>query len=203
MTIRVVGAGVGRTGTHSLKLGLEQLLGGPCYHMSELFGRPEHVPIWHAAMRGEPVDWDLVFEGYVAVVDFPGAAVWRSISASYPDAPVLLSTRSSTDAWWTSASSTILAVRGDREGMEAWSAMVGAMFERVGMHGEDEAASKAAYERHNTEVWAEVAADRLIEWQPEDGWGPLCAGLGLPEPSDPFPLTNTTADFRAMAGLDE
>jgi hypothetical protein len=202
MTIGVVGAGVGRTGTHSLKVALEQLLGGPCYHMSEVFGHPEHVPLWHAAMRDEPVDWDAVFEGYVAVVDFPGSAVWRELAAAYPDAPVLLSTRSSSDAWWKSASSTILAV-GEREGMEEWSAMAGAMFDRVGLDGRDEAASKAAYERHNAEVRAEVPADRLIEWTPEGGWEPICTGLGLPVPSDPFPLTNTTADFRAMAGLDE
>jgi hypothetical protein len=202
MTLRIVGAGLGRTGTHSLKIALEQLLGGPCYHMSEVFGHPEHVPLWHAAMRDEAVDWDTVFEGYVAVVDFPGSAVWRPLAAAYPEAPVLLSTRSSSDAWWKSASSTILAV-GTRDGMDEWGAMVGAMFARAGLDGEDEAASKAAYERHNAEVRAEVPADRLIDWTPEDGWGPICEGLGLPIPEEPFPLTNTTADFRAMAGLDQ
>ena len=41
--MRVVGAGLGRTGTSSLKLALEQLLGGRCYHMTEVFGRPEDV----------------------------------------------------------------------------------------------------------------------------------------------------------------
>ena len=202
MTIRVVGAGLGRTGTHSLKFGLEQLLDGPCYHMVEVFGHPEHVPIWHAAMHDEPVDWAVLFEGYVAVVDFPGAAVWRSLAAAYPDAPVLLSTRSSTDAWWRSASSTILAVRSEEDHLQAWAEMSGAMFDRTGLHGEDEAGSKAAYERHNAEVRAEVPPDRLVEWRPEDGWGPLCAALGVPVPEAPFPHANTTAEFRAMTGLD-
>ena len=36
-----MGAGVGRTGTESLKLGLERLLGGPCYHMLEVIAKPE------------------------------------------------------------------------------------------------------------------------------------------------------------------
>jgi len=82
VTIRVVGAGLGRTGTTSLKAALEQLLGEPCYHMVEVFGHPEHVPVWHAAMRDEAVDWDALFDGCGSVVDFPAAAVWREIAAA-------------------------------------------------------------------------------------------------------------------------
>jgi hypothetical protein len=202
VTIRVIGAGLGRTGTTSLKGALEQLLGGPCYHMVEVFGHPEHVPIWHAAMRDEPVDWAALLDGYVAVVDYPGAAVWRAMADAFPDAPVLLSTRRGADEWWRSASATILATRDDVTGMEAWVAMSRAMFERTGVDGSDETGSKAAYERHNAEVRSEVPAGRLIEWQPADGWGPLCEGLGVPLPDEPFPHANTTAEFRAMAGLD-
>src|SRR5205823_14082556 len=89
MTLQVVGAGLGRTGTHSLKAALEQLLGGPCYHMVEVFGRPDHVPMWRDAALGQPVDWDALFEGYVATVDWPGASVWKQIADHYPDAVVL------------------------------------------------------------------------------------------------------------------
>jgi hypothetical protein len=185
-----------------LKLALEQLLGGPCYHMVEVFGHLDHVPTWRAALRDEPVDWPATFDGYQGVVDFPAAAVWRPIAAAYPEAPVLLSTRASTDAWWRSARDTILAVRVDVDGMEDWVAMSKEMFERAGVDGEDETRSKASYERHNAEVRAEVPAGRLIEWQPGDGWEPLCDGLGLPVPDEPFPHTNTTAEFRSMAGLD-
>jgi hypothetical protein len=203
VTIRVVGAGLGRTGTHSLKIALEQLLGGPCHHMVEVFGHPEQIPFWSAAMRDEPVDWEALLDGYVAVVDFPGAAVWRSIAATFPDAPILLSTRSSTDAWWKSAHETILAVRPELPpGSEGWVAMSEAMFGRISPDPQDEVATKAGYERHNEAVRAEVPASRLIEWQPADGWGPICEGLGLPVPDEPFPLTNTTAEFRAMTGLD-
>src|SRR5258708_3902275 len=107
MTLRIVGAGLGRTGTHSLKIALEQLLGAPCYHMVEVFAHPEHVPIWTAAIKREPVDWPVLFDGYVATVDWPGGAAWREISEAYPEAKVLLSTRRSADEWWTSASKTI------------------------------------------------------------------------------------------------
>jgi hypothetical protein len=205
MTLRIVGAGLGRTGTHSLKLALEQLLGAPCYHMVEVFAHPEDVPLWHAAMLDQPVDWDLVFDGYVATVDWPSGGVWRPIADKYPDAKVLLSTRRSSDEWWTSAYRTIFEAMGNPPppGMEAWQEMVLAMAKRLTPDFPDEAACKAAYERNNAEVRAEVPADRLIDWQPQDGWGPLCEGLGVPEPSEPFPVTNTTAEFRAMSGLDQ
>jgi hypothetical protein len=77
--LRVVGVGLGRTGTHSLKLALEDLLDGPCYHMLEVFEHLDHAPLWHAAVRGEPPDWDAIFDGFVATVDWPGAAFWREL----------------------------------------------------------------------------------------------------------------------------
>ena len=49
---------------------------------------------------------------------------------------------------------------------------------------------------------AEIPADRLIDWQAGDGWGPICAKLGVPVPDEPFPHVNTTAEFRSMLGLE-
>jgi hypothetical protein len=184
----------------SLKLALEALLGGPCYHMLEVFAHPEHVPMWHAAMRDEPVDWDALFDGYVAAVDFPAAAAWRDIAAAYPDAPVLLSTRRSADEWWRSASNTILSVRPTEPEMADWLAMTDDMFARISTDPSDEALTKAGYDAHNAAVRAEVPPERLIDWQPADGWGPICAGLGLPVPDEPFPHTNTTEEFQARLG---
>ncbi len=37
MNLKVIGAGFGRTGTHSLKIALEMLGLAPCYHMVEVF----------------------------------------------------------------------------------------------------------------------------------------------------------------------
>ena len=73
MTLQVVGAGLGRTGTHSLKVAFEQLLGGPCYHMVEVFGRPDQRDTWAAAVRGEKVDWAAFLAPYRATVDWPAA----------------------------------------------------------------------------------------------------------------------------------
>ncbi len=167
MTIEVVGAGLGRTGTHSLKLALEQLLGGPCYHMTEVFGRPADLDVWADAYRGSPPDWTELFADYRAVVDWPAAGCWRQIADAFPDAPVLLSERDA-DGWWTSASATIFEVTGGPPGPdgEGFRRMTDAMLEAFDHDWRDEEAAKAAYLAHNDQVRATVPADRLIEWHP-------------------------------------
>ena len=205
MTLRVVGAGLGRTGTHSLKLALEQLLGGPCYHMVEVFGHPEHTHVWRDAALGKPVDWDSLFDGYVATVDWPGAAVWQEMADHYPDAVVLLSVRESADAWWKSANNTIFEAIGKQaaaDGDGDWYKMVEAMFSRFTPDFRDETKAKEAYEAHNANVRASVPPERLVDYTAGDGWEPLCKALGLPVPDAPFPHVNSTEDFRAMMGLD-
>jgi hypothetical protein len=206
MTLQVVGAGLGRTGTVSLKLALEQLLGAPCYHMTEVFAHlDEHVPRWHAAVRGEPVDWEELLGGYRAAVDWPAGAFWRPLSEAYPGAIVLLSVRDDAETWWRSADRTVFAVmrREHPPEMQAWHAMVSDLWRAtMGETWDDPEVAMAAYERHNAEVRASVPPERLVEWRPGDDWGPLCEALGLPVPDEPFPHENTTDDFRAMAGLE-
>ena len=208
MTLRVVGAGLGRTGTHSLKIALEQLLGAPCYHMFEVIGHPESIPAWQAAVDGQPVDWDAIMEGYEAAVDWPVSAFWRELAAANPDAVVLLSTRSSADAWWKSANDTIFEIS-RREAppdpvMRAQMHMAKAMLsQRFTPNWAHEADATRAYEAHNAAVRAEVPPERLVEWQPGDGWEPLCQALDVPIPDEPFPHVNSTDDFRAMIGLDQ
>jgi sulfotransferase family protein len=205
MTLKVVGAGLGRTGTHSLKLALERLLGGPCYHMIEVFEHPEHVEVWRRAAEGEAVNWPDLFDGYVACVDWPGGSFWREIADVNPDAIILLSTRASAEAWWKSASDTIFQVIGSAPiDLPGWRAMIDAMFaNRFTARIDDKASAIAAYERHNADVRATADPSRLADWKPGDGWEPICTALGVPVPDEPFPHVNTTDEFRAMAGLDD
>ena len=197
MGLRVVGAGLGRTGTNSLKLALERLLGGPCYHMLEVFRHMEHVPLWKAATGGEMPNWDALFTGYKATVDWPAAAFWSEIAQAYPDALVLLSVRDS-DAWWKSAHGTIFSeALHSRLGSSPIGSMVGPLLaSRFTPALGDRAACIAAYERHNADVRRRVPSSRLIEWRPEEGWAPICAALGVPVPSEPFPRVNTTEEFQ-------
>jgi hypothetical protein len=103
MSLAVVGAGLGRTGTSSLKVALERLLECPCYHMVETFDRPIHLDAWRRAALGEPVDWRAVLDGFGAAVDWPAAAFWRELASEHPGALVLLSTREPAATWWTSS----------------------------------------------------------------------------------------------------
>ena len=203
--LQVVGAGLGRTGTHSLQLALQELLRGRCYHMLEVFEHPEHIAVWHDAVRGSTTDWDALFDGYVAAVDWPTVTFWQELADRYPDAAVLLSTRPADD-WWKSTNATIFEIGRqppiDDPVFGAQLAMVKELFERFSPDWKDEHRAKAAFEAHNAAVRASVPADRLIDWRVGDGWGPICEKLGLPVPDEPFPHVNTTDDFRAMAGLD-
>lgn len=204
MALRVVGAGLGRTGTNSLKVALERLLSGRCYHMMEVFSRLDDIPVWQRAAQGEPPqDWNAFLAEFVATVDWPAAAFWRELSAANPDALVLLSVRD-VEGWWRSVTSTIFSD-------ELLSSLPGE-FPPDWPHGlitrtftrnwRDEAEAKAAYLRHNQMVRDTAPPSRLLEWHPGDGWEPLCRALDLPVPDEPFPHLNSTADFRAMAGLD-
>jgi hypothetical protein len=208
VSVRVVGAGLGRTGTHSLKVALEQLLDAPCYHMLEVFGRPDDIPVWQRAVDDDPPAWTAFLAEFGAAVDWPVAAFWRELSAEFPDAVVLLSVRDADD-WWISASRTIFEVinRGaepDDPVFAAQLVMINSMLDRrFTPDWRDEASAKAAYEEHNESVRATIPADRLVEWHPGDDWGPICAALDVPVPDEPFPHVNTTSEFRAMAQLDE
>jgi hypothetical protein len=204
VTLRVVGAGLGRTGTMSLKLALERLLGGPCYHMLEVFPRPDHLAAWHAATGGQTPDWNALFDGFVAAVDWPVAAFWEEVAAANPDAVVLLSVRPA-DEWWRSFDKTILENfrREAPPGAEPFLAMVtDLLYKRFTPGALDEAEAKRAYEAHNEHVRATVPASRLVEWRLGDGWQPLCDALGVDVPDEPFPHTNTTAEFRARFGIE-
>jgi hypothetical protein len=203
VSLRVVGAGVGRTGTHSLKIALEKLLGGQCYHMIECFPRPDHPGTWLAAMNGEDVDYGALLGGFVAAVDWPACTMWRDLADANPDAIILLSTREP-ESWWRSCENTIFqAITRAMEGEpNDWTRMAAKMLDLFGGDLSDRDKSIAAFERHNADVRATADPRRLVEWRAEDGWGPICDALDLPVPDEPFPHVNTTDEFRQMMGLN-
>jgi hypothetical protein len=206
MPLKVVGAGVGRTGTASLKIALEQLLGGRCHHMLEIIGNPAgQVPGWTDAINGRTVDWEDLLSDYTTLVDWPGAAFWGELSSANPHALVLLSTRDP-EVWYRSASNSIFNVfvgGHTPPGLEEWfGTTVRRMFnERFSDDFANASAMIEAFERHNAAVRAGVPAERLLEWTPGDGWEPICERLGVAVPEEPFPHTNTTNETRAIIGL--
>ena len=199
MTLKVIGTGFGRTGTQSLKLALEQLGFTGCYHMMEVFPRPDHVAMWAKAARGERIDWDQLFQGFAATVDWPSTHFWRDLTRRYPEAKVIQTERDP-EVWWKSFSQTIKEAL-NNEGpppMRAWSDMVKRVITEQTFGGNmDKENVLKVYNAHNAEVKRTIPADRLLTYDVAQGWGPLCRFLGVPVPATDFPKTNTTEDFRA------
>jgi hypothetical protein len=198
MTIKVFSAGFGRTGTMSLKLALEELGFAPCHHMKEVIDNGAvQVPLWNAAVAGKP-DFDAIYKGYDAAVDWPTAAFWRELAAAYPDAKVILSSRSA-ESWYDSISQTILSTLSVPEhwppGAVEWFRMVTKVIDRSLGTARDKESVIAAFHAQEAAVKAEIPASRLLVHQAKDGWGPLCAYLGVPVPATPYPRTNSKEEF--------
>jgi hypothetical protein len=208
----VVGAGFGRTGTLSVKVALETLGFGPCYHMSEVFAHPEHAPLWQAAAEGAPPDWERLFSGYRSTVDWPGCTFYEALVRAHPEARVLLTVRDP-ERWYESVAATIYAAGrrvaggptpegppagGPPAGMVAFGRMVDALVWKRTFDGrfEDRDHAIAVFERHNREVQERVPADRLLVFDVAQGWEPLCRFLGVDVPAgQDFPHLNDRGAF--------
>ncbi|MDX1528057.1 MAG: sulfotransferase [Gammaproteobacteria bacterium] len=196
MSLEVIGAGFGRTGTESMKLALEQLGFGPCHHMKEVLANPEQLQIWRAIARGDPPDWEAAFAGYGSAVDWPSAFFWRELSEVYPEAKIILTVRTS-ESWHKSMSNTIFKVLEASTDPESIGLKL--IAERVfGGRFLDRDHAVAVYEKNNADVQAALEDDRLLVYHLGDGWEPLCRFLDRPVPDSPFPRSNSTAEFTEM-----
>lgn len=183
MALDVIGAGFGRTGTLSLELALERLGFERCYHMVEVFRHPEHMEVWSAAHRRESVDWETLFDGYRAAVDWPSCNLWREQMQAFPQAKVILSTRDP-ESWYDSLCNTILpstrkAAAADdplRRRFGEWANEI--IWKRV-FDGriDDREHTIEVYRAHVDRVRAEVPADRLLVFEAGQGRAPLCEFL--------------------------
>ncbi len=201
MSIEVIGAGFGRTGTLSLKYALEKLGFDRCYHMLEVQNDPAHVQIWRDAAAGVEPDWHQLFQGYKASVDWPSCNYWREQMAAFPDAKVILSRRDS-EMWYASIMNTIWRVTQFGAEQQDPRARVGAdmayeviwdaVFDR---RMDDKDHVIACYEAHNQQVIDEVPDDKLLVYEPGQGWQPVCEFLGVPIPDEDYPRVNTTEEF--------
>ena len=199
MALKVVGSGLGRTGTKSLQSALNLLGFGPCHHMVEVFAHPKSMALWVEAGAGRP-DWDAIFAGYSSMVDYPGAAFWRELAAYYPDAKVLHSVRDP-DAWFESTQATIFEPRAiasaaaDQRMVAFFEAFMGNLRPHLG----DRAFMTDYFRRHTEAVKAAIPAERLLIYEAGQGWGPLCAFLEVPVPDTPYPSENDRAEFIARS----
>lgn len=193
MALKVVGTGLGRTGTKSMQTALNMLGFGPCHHMIEVFAHPESMALWIEADAGR-ANWDAIFKDYHSVVDFPGAAFWREITAHYPDAKVLHTVRDA-DKWFESTQATIFAPDSVALSDGPHAPFFNAVVRRFRDHMHDRAFMTDYFRRHTEEVKAAIPPERLLVYEVGEGWERLCKFLGVPVPKEPYPSENSRAEF--------
>ncbi len=204
MSLEIIGAGFGRTGTMSLKLAIEQLGLGPCYHMVETRTHPEHDAMWLALASGERSDWRPMLAGYHATVDWPAVLIWKALAAANPRARIILTLRDP-EEWYASCAATIFARM--EEAMRAPSddpvrrlhmRMVNeVVVERTFGGSLDKRNVLRVFKEHNEEVRSLVPSDQLLIYEAGQGWKPLCGFLGADIPQAPYPVVNTREEFIA------
>ena len=202
--MKVLGAGFGRTGTMSLKIALEKLGIGPCYHMREVVSHPSHIKIWYDISHGEHPNWDRLFSGFNSAVDFPVCLFYEELVNKFPDAKFILTLRDF-DTWYESTANTIYKV----------PTMLPDWFKRVvypirmfielqvnliwvGLfknNFSDRESTELVYNEHIESVKKTIPADKLLIYRVNEGWGPLCEFLNVDKPEIPFPKVNDTAEM--------
>lgn len=202
--VSIVGAAFGRTGTSSARKALERLGFGPCHGMRRLFTDDAHAAAWLRAAEGGPVDWHRLLDGYGATVAWPASAFWRELAQAYPAARVLLLVRDA-DAWYDSVAATLFRTRPADATTDERTPLRDRTIERIVWQGTfggrfaDRAHAIGVYRAHLDRVRREVPRGRLVEVDVADGWGPLCAALGVDVPDEPFPVANTTGEYLERA----
>lgn len=199
MALRVIGVGVGRTGTYSLKLAINQIGMGVCHHMEEvLHNMPKQIPLWSAAAAGKP-DWRQIYDGYESAVDWPTACFFRELVGEFPTAKFVLTQRNP-KKWADSFGATIYELLAGKDHapreMHAWLEMAGNVIAKTGFPpGLDRDALAQAFIAHNEAVKEAIPASQLLVFEVKEGWGPLCNFLDMPAPSGEFPRTNHREEF--------
>jgi len=198
MALKVIGAGLGRTGTASLKVALEQLGFNKCYHMGEVLSDMKRVPLWVEADKRNP-DWDTIFEGYSAAVDYPSCSFWREQLDYYPDAKVILSIRNA-EGWFESVNGTIMS-----PDVNEWlkNSPLKEFFERCVWKDYEkyilDRDFMVNYFNKRTEaIKAQIPADKLLVFNVREGWAPLCEFLEVDVPSMEFPRVNSREETRKI-----
>jgi hypothetical protein len=218
LDLKVIGAGLGRTGTTSLKAALEMLLGGPCFHFLEYKSHPELMAPWRSLIQTMPLrsdpdafrtvpisEWEKLMPGYVACVDEPASYYWKQLSDVFPEALVVLSTRN-TESWWVSMAALEEHYEEEMKRPDLISPERRAFHDFVDAiypdwkDGLSESGERAFFEAHNRRVLEHAQRNecfnrRFLAWRAQEGWEPLCEALDLPVPDVPFPHENKRAEY--------
>ena len=203
-TLKVIGAGWGRTGTTSTLAALEELGFGPCYtYYTIISQKQEHFGRWLAAYAGEPMDWAAHFEGFNSVVDWPACDFYTELLKLWPEAKIILNVRDP-ESWYASMQNTIREVwqgqinAGQTPETNPLLRLLDVMLWQRTFHGkfEDKPYAIEMFNRNIEQVKKSLPPEKLLVFDVKEGWEPLCRFLDAPIPDHPFPRLNDTEAFR-------
>ncbi len=213
MGIQVIGAGLARTGTMSLKMALETLGYHQCFHIVELLKNPQRLKFLDPKLASGSSDWDAVFQGYQAAVDYPACLYYETLLKQNPTAKVILTLRDP-EQWYQSVLNTVY--RGKPKGVGDVVRLIKGLLTSSDMRRlapvfmyndkliwrgqfqskfEDKAWAIQVYNDHIEQVKQRVPANQLLIFEVKQGWEPLCYFLDKPIPDTPFPRANSQAEF--------
>ena len=211
--MKVICAGWGRTGTRSLKYALEHLTGEPSYHMQNILLNKKDAKKWHNSifLHNEKFNWEDIFEGYGACLDFPSCNYYKELMDYYPDAKVILTVRDA-ESWvksWNVLNNQILKsftfrflAKIPRTSFKLQKDIHNKMI--LGLDGafqgvKSDKERMKKFDEWNKSVIEYVPKERLLVYQVKDGWTPLCKFLNVEEPNMPFFYKNKTKNMGHMS----
>ncbi|KAK7968887.1 hypothetical protein PG988_007960 [Apiospora saccharicola] len=178
--VRVISAGYSRTGTVSMSLALEKLLGGPvCHGGTQILVRDDGKLNPNTNHYCET--WIKAYEAREAGNKEETLKLVRTATAGFVATWRYLSTFASV----YSRSTLRLA------GLDPATATPSDLI-RHGGPRESGISRRQTYilEAHHKKVASLVPERQLLEMELDDGWGPLCRFLDVPVPNTPFPRVN-------------
>ncbi|GJJ15144.1 hypothetical protein Clacol_009419 [Clathrus columnatus] len=215
--LKVIGLGLGRTGTVSLCAALEILGFGPCHH-------PVHLGVendfWRKITKAakddaSPEVLDDIFRGYVSATDSTTAVLAEPLYRAYPEARFILTTRDPAK-WAQSINKTTNRTYIEHKGRQSRIAsgtaskidiIVSKNMEEIGLadwvefineryhQGRLNTDPEGELERHNKYIIQLIPPEKLLIFDVAQGWKPLVKFLGVPEPIQSFPHLNDAVSF--------
>ncbi len=213
MQLEIIGTGLARTGTMSLKQALEYLTGKRCFHMIELLKNPARIEILKKGYKSNQIEWSKFYEGYHSALDYPTCLYYPDLVKLNPDIKVI-HTRRDFDSWYHSVKETVY--RGKPKTIKDVTSLVKNMLfskdyrkvapvfmfnDKLIWRGqfesrfEDKEFMRAKYQSHEALVTSSIKAENLLWYDVKEGWAPLCQFLGKTVPEIDFPKANERKEF--------
>jgi len=177
--MKILGIGLGRTGTQS-----------PAKALEILGYRAKHCPRFYLDREGKLCISEKDIQKYEALTDEPTILIYKEVDRQYPGSKFILTVRE-TDSWLSSVENNASALKEWRARIPAVPVLHQALY---GTPTFDRSKFAGAYRKHVDEV-QEYFADRkqdilVMNICAGHGWEKLCPFLNKPIPDAPFPRLN-------------